>query len=226
MDIGFVYILLNPAFPKQVKIGRTAREPRKRAVELSRQTGVPDDFIVLYDEIVAEAKQVESLMHSRFSEYRTKRNKEFFQVPPKEAIMALQEIALRYPIPTSTTILTADLLPHFTRYFGAYLDPSVISIKIVQLPGICYLETIRQSKPDESPITSREQIPLHGLVEPDQPTLDDLRANEARLKSCDAYDWIMISDIFPEETAYKIAEEWERPGGKLEQAEKIGDDVF
>ena len=139
LDIGFVYILLNPAFPKQVKIGRTAREPQKRAVELSRHTGVPDDFIVLYEEIVAEAKQVENLLHSRFSEYRTKRNKEFFQVPPKEAIRALQETALRFPVPQSTPILTADLLPHFTGNFSAYLDPSVISIKLVQLPGICYL---------------------------------------------------------------------------------------
>jgi len=63
LNIGFVYILLNPAFPRQVKIGRTARDPQKRANELSRQTGVPDDFIVLYEEIVSDAERVETLLH-------------------------------------------------------------------------------------------------------------------------------------------------------------------
>jgi hypothetical protein len=225
LSIGFVYVLLNPAFPRQVKIGRTARDPKKRAGELSRQTGVPDDFIVLYDEIVADAEQVEDLLHSRFSAYRPKRNKEFFQIPPKEAIRALQETALRFPVPPTTPILAVDLLPHFTRYFGAYLDPKVVAVHFIQLPGVCYLEVTRQPKTGEPPIITKEEVPLSGLVTPDAPTLDDLRANEAYLKSRDEYDWIMISDLFPLETAYKIAEEWEQPGGKLEQKRKSRGDI-
>jgi hypothetical protein len=224
LSIGFVYILLNPAFPHHVKIGRTARNPQKRAGELSRQTGVPDDFIVLYEEIVVDAEQVEGLLHSRFSAYRTKKNKEFFQIPPKEAIKALQEIALRFPVPSTTPTLKVDMLPHFTRYFGDYLDPRIVAIHFIQLPGVCYLEVTRQPATGVSPITTQEEIPLYGLVTPDMPTLDDLRANEALLRSCDAYDWIMISDLFPAESASRIADEWERPGGKLEQRRQHRDD--
>jgi hypothetical protein len=119
VSIGFVYVLLNPVFPRQVKIGRTARDPQTRAGELSRQTGVPDDFIVIYDEIVADAKQVEDLLHARFSEYRTKKNKEFFQIPPKEAIRALQEMARRFPIPStisSLVVICCRTLPSTSRH--------------------------------------------------------------------------------------------------------------
>lgn len=217
MSIGFVYILLNPAFPRHVKIGRTARNPQERVSELSRQTGVPDDFIVLYDEIVADAEQVEGLLHSRFGAYRTKKNKEFFQISPKEAIKALQEMALRFPVPPTTPALKVDMLPHFTRYFDDYLDPRIVAVYFVQMPRVCYLEVTRQALTDALPITTQEEIPLYGLVTPDMPTLDDLRANEALLRSCDAYTWINISDLFPLESAARIAEEWERPGGKLEQ---------
>jgi len=220
VSIGFVYVLLNPAFPRQVKIGRTVRDPQKRAGELSRQTGVPDDFIVLYDEIVADAKQVEELLQARFSEYRTRKNKEFFQIPPKEAIKALQEMAVRFPVPSTISSLVIDLLPHLTRYFAAYLDPIVASVRLVQLPGICYLEVIRQPKEGGPPITVQEELPLHGLVTPDAPTPDDLRVNEALVRSLDEYDWIMISNLFPVEIAEKIAREWEQPSGKLERKQK------
>ena len=215
--IGFVYVLLNPSFPRLVKIGRTARDPRNRAGELSRHAGVPDDFIVLYDELVADAKQVEDLLHAKFSEYRARKNKEFFEIPAKEAIKALQEMASRFPVPSAIRALVIDLLPHFMKYFAAYLDPKVAVVRLVQLPGICYREVIRQAREGGPPITTHEELPLGGLVTPDAPTLEDLRANEAKLRSLEEYDWIMISDLFPVEIAKKIAHEWERPGGKLEQ---------
>lgn len=220
MSNGFVYVLLNPAFPRQVKIGRTARNPQRRATELSRQTGVPDDYIVLYEEIVADPKQVEDLLHSRFSAYRTKKNKEFFQIPPKEAIKALQEIALRFPVNSTIPPLSADMLPYFRRYFGDCLDPSIIAIQFIQLPGVCFLEVTRRTESDAAPITTQDEVPLGGLVTPEELTLDDLRANEALLRLCDAYDWIMISNLFPPECAARIAGEWERPGGKLDQLQK------
>lgn len=217
MSIGFVYVLLNPAFPRQIKIGRTARDPRKRAGELSRQTGVPDDFIVLYEELVGNAEEVERLLHVRFGDYRTKRNKEFFQIHPAEAIKALLRVATGFPIPIGTPSLVADLLPHLRKYFAAHLDPRVGSVRLVQLPGICYLEVTRQPSGGGAPVTSSEGLSLAGFRVTAVPTLDDLRENEALVHRLDEYDWIMISDLFPAETAEKIARDWERPGGKLEQ---------
>jgi hypothetical protein len=108
------------------------------------------------------------------------------------------------------------LLPHFTKYFAAYLDSKVTGVRLVQLPGICYLDVTRQSEEGGPPILTQEELPLSGLATPDAPTLDDLRASEALVRSLDEYDWIMISDLFPVEAAEQIAREWERPGGKLE----------
>lgn len=217
LNIGFVYILLNPAFPRHIKIGCTARDPYRRAGELSRQTGVPDDFVVLFHELVGDAKQVEKLLHDRFAPYRMKRNKEFFQVPAQEAVRALLQLALRFPVPVSTPSLVVDLLPHFTKYFEKYLDPQVVEINLVQLPGTCYLDVTREPSTGDSPITTHEELPLGGLITPDEPTLEDLRRNELRVRSCDEYDWIMISNLFPPKVAHEIAHEWEKPMGKLDQ---------
>jgi hypothetical protein len=222
VNIGFVYVLLNPAFPKQVKIGRTFRHPERRATDLSRQTGVPEDYIVMYYEMVSDAPHVEDLLHTKFSEYRTKRNKEFFRVPPRDVIKALQEIAIRFPVPPTTPSLEADLFPHFRQNFGAYLDSAVIGIRLVQLPGFCFLNVTRQPNAGHTPVTKQDEIPLSGIRAQDTPTLDVLRANEALLRSLDAYDWIMISDLFPEETAKQIAQEWEKPGGKLDMRKQHG----
>jgi hypothetical protein len=46
---------------------------------------------------------------------------------------------------------------------------------------------------------------LDGLLTPDVATLDVLRIHTALLRSCDEYDWIMISDLFPTEIADEIA---------------------
>ena len=49
MAQGFVYILVNPAFPGYIKVGKTTKTPEERAKELSAATGVPTPFIVAYD---------------------------------------------------------------------------------------------------------------------------------------------------------------------------------
>jgi len=126
-------------------------------------------------------------------------------------------MALRFPVPKATTSLSTDLMTHFTRYFSAYLDPSIIAIKFKQLLDLCYLEVSRQPEKDGAIIKTQEEISLDGLEAPEEPALDYLRSNEAALKFCDEYDWIIISDLFPENIANKIAKEWERPGGKLDQ---------
>ena len=90
-------------------------------------------------------------------------------------------------------------------------------VRLIQLPGICYLEVIRQPKEGGTPITMQEELLLSGLATPETPALDDLRANEALARSLDEYDWIVISNLFSAEVAEKIARGWEQPSGKLER---------
>lgn len=47
---GYVYVLQNPAFPHLLKIGFTTRTPEERAEELSRHSGVPTPYRVVFSE--------------------------------------------------------------------------------------------------------------------------------------------------------------------------------
>jgi hypothetical protein len=48
-DSGFIYVLINVSMDGLVKIGKTQRDPEKRAIELSSATGVPTPFIVAFE---------------------------------------------------------------------------------------------------------------------------------------------------------------------------------
>ena len=87
--IGYVYIMINPAFPNLIKIGRTTKLSDARASELYT-TGTPGKFIVIYDELVDNCIEIEELMHLHFSNARYSDGREFFEIQPKEAIKILQ----------------------------------------------------------------------------------------------------------------------------------------
>jgi predicted transport protein len=94
MTEGYVYILLNRAFQNDYyKIGMTTKTPEERAKELSAATGVPRAFEVLYEQKVADCHRAERLLHQRLDRYRSTSNREFFQIPIKAAIKALEGVA-------------------------------------------------------------------------------------------------------------------------------------
>ena len=95
---GYVYIFINASLEKNViKIGRTNRNPTVRAKELSDQTGLPSEFIVAYDREVLDCEKAEIMIHDKLKKYRITdsrkdRNREFFRIPLKKAIGAIDEI--------------------------------------------------------------------------------------------------------------------------------------
>jgi hypothetical protein len=94
MADGYIYILLNRAFQNDhYKIGMTTKTPEERARELSGATGIPRDFEVLYAERVSDCNRAERLLHQRLRQYRSAGNREFFQIPLRAAIKALEEVA-------------------------------------------------------------------------------------------------------------------------------------
>lgn len=117
--IGYVYILVNSAFPNLVKIGRTSKDSFSRADELS-STGSPSKFVVAYDQLVSDSVIVESLLHEHFNEQRYAKNREFFEVSSKVAIDKLIEIAKQYSCdsPQSQTHQTIDYFsePSFNHF--------------------------------------------------------------------------------------------------------------
>lgn len=93
----YVYILINPAIPNLVKIGRTDRSPEDRASELAT-TGVPTAFIVAYEHQVGNSRGAESAIHALLQEkgFRPEASREFFKIPLKTAVAVVSEICAAY----------------------------------------------------------------------------------------------------------------------------------
>ena len=218
MAQGFVYVLLNPSFPDQVKIGRTEKTVELRAKQL-RTTGVPTPFIVVYDELVSDCYAVEDILHSRFAAYRTSGDREFFRVPVREAVRALQETAAVYKICNQAPLHKVEILSSIEQKYGIYLKPNIISIAIVQLTDICFLEVTCLTYPKaRDQIVERMDLSIFGADGGEMfPTTVPVEINATRfLNELDDYDLIMTgAPLFTSEACDQIAHEWEE-GGKLE----------
>lgn len=90
---GYVYILVNPAFPGFVKVGKTTKDPEARAREVSSGSGVPAPYAVAWDALVNDCHQVERLVHQELAHTRARNDREFFAVPLKKAISIVSSVA-------------------------------------------------------------------------------------------------------------------------------------
>lgn len=90
-DKGYVYVLINPSIKGMVKIGKTTRTPEERAKELSLATGVPTPFVVAYESCFINCSKAELFVHDYLGKhgYRVSNNREFFELPIKDAIDAI-----------------------------------------------------------------------------------------------------------------------------------------
>lgn len=94
MNSGYVYILVNPSFRDNlIKIGLTTRTPEERAKELSRNTGIPNEFVVAYKKHVFDCRVIEKLVHSYLEKYRSNERREFFNLPADLAISVIERIS-------------------------------------------------------------------------------------------------------------------------------------
>jgi hypothetical protein len=89
---GYVYVMLNPAFPHLVKVGRTTRSSSARAEELF-STGTPQKFIVAYDVFVDNCVEIELLVHEELKSFRYSENREFFEYSLSEVIKCVERIS-------------------------------------------------------------------------------------------------------------------------------------
>jgi hypothetical protein len=220
MTAGFVYIMLNPSFPDQVKIGLTKRTSEERAQEL-RTSGVPTPFIVIYDELVTDCGAVEASVHRKLAGYRVSKDREFFRIPVKKAIKTLQQEAAAYMMSPLVLKRRIEILPKLKETYRGYLKPDIVSVAIVQPPGVCFLEIVRQAddKLEESEIVEKEDLQVFSgsdfyssLFPPDAPIKENA---EKFVNELTAYDLIRAGvPLFTDTAAKEIARIWEK-GGKI-----------
>lgn len=90
--MGYVYILQNDSMPGLLKIGKTARNSRERAKELSSSTGIPTPFRVVFELSSDRYEILEREVHRKLARYRVGDNREFFKCTAGIAIKAIREI--------------------------------------------------------------------------------------------------------------------------------------
>ncbi|MCP1415425.1 GIY-YIG nuclease family protein [Paenarthrobacter sp. A20] len=138
---GYVYVLLDPSNPSEVKIGYTTKTVGERVQELF-STGRSRPLLALWDEYVLNPRYVESKLHQRFASFRVHPNREFFAIPPQEAIRALMdEAAHRYIARPVNSPGRAEVLAELREAHEEAIRSDVRSATVVVTQLGVYLET-------------------------------------------------------------------------------------
>ncbi len=89
---GYIYILRNAIFRDEVfKIGFSINS-EERAKQVSRGTGVPDNFFVIQKFKTINMILAENIIFKILESYRVNNNREFFQIPLEELIDKITKI--------------------------------------------------------------------------------------------------------------------------------------
>lgn len=88
-DYSIVYVLVNPAMPGLVKIGRTTLNDVAARLSQLYTTGVPVPFELKFACRVQNSDEVESALHVAFGPQRINARREFFKIEPEQVIAIL-----------------------------------------------------------------------------------------------------------------------------------------
>ena len=112
---GYVYLLTNPSFREDwVKIGKSARPVDVRSKELDN-TAVPLPFEIYATIRTIKYNEVEKLVHElidSLTDFRIRRNREFFNVNPQRALEIFKKIALTIDDAVITEYTDNKLIPN------------------------------------------------------------------------------------------------------------------
>jgi len=157
---GFVYILVNPAFPNLVKIGKTTVSPASRAKEVSRGTGVPAEFQVAWACEVVNCHSTERLLHSKLNMHRFRSNREFFEIAIERAISECASICesrrvavdgnISYPEPIQSPTLDAETQTDGSTSFASIDSASRRAGGLVAAQGIDLTRWVTGATPENS----------------------------------------------------------------------------
>ncbi len=130
---GFVYVMHNCEHRQpSVKIG-LSRGPVERRAKTLDSTGSPGKFIPLFSVYVSDCGLVESLVHERLAEFRTRPEREFFRVSPDRAIHALIELSSPYllaPLMSGTEEPQVEVLSTLLKRYEGLLDKYLTSVTV------------------------------------------------------------------------------------------------
>ena len=162
MNQGYVYILSNPSLPGLVKIGQTSRSPEERARELSKNTSIPENFVVEFEIYTSNRVELEKDAHRQLSNYRVNTRREFFRVELEKAAQLLRQAANQLQhqlslLDEDTTGIerakryeSVEILDKLNKRFPNCLLTAITSVRFYQTAERCCLEVTEKSTVETS----------------------------------------------------------------------------
>ena len=92
---GYVYILVNGAYPNKCKIGMTTSTPEKRLAQVN-SAGVVNDWELAYAYKCSRPFDFEQAIHLRLDDLRSRADREFFDIDLNDAIYLIEEMGIDY----------------------------------------------------------------------------------------------------------------------------------
>ncbi len=97
---GWVYVLTHPAWDKlgMVKLGRTGRDPRTRAAEITAVSGLLAPATVAWCSPVSDMAAAEQAVHRMLGRHRVRKRRELFRVDVATARGVVEAVAGSLPV--------------------------------------------------------------------------------------------------------------------------------
>ena len=209
---GYVYILVNPSMPGLIKVGRTLRDSRMRARELS-STGVPTPFQVAFEIFAEQHETLEARVHLELTDFRVNAAREFFRYPLDKAIALL--IKLAEPIQSSAEQYVAeDVTQRLREKYSMFLRPDIVAVRVVQIPGRVWLEITTEKETAGYLVDQTiQRTDLAFIADTDEAFFrpeDDISLNANKLvNNYDVYSIVMTTDLFHDEACQQIVRSYQ-----------------
>lgn len=205
---GYVYILVNPSMPGLIKVGRTLRDSRMRARELS-STGVPTPFQVAFELFAEHHETLEAMVHLELTDFRVNAAREFFRYPLDKAIALLIQLAKTLQS-SAEQYVAEDVTQRLREKYSMYLRLDIVAVRVVQMPGRVWLEITTEKEIAgylvDQTIQRTDLAFIAGTDEAFFRPEDDVRLNASKLvNDYDVYSIIMTTDLFHDEACQQIA---------------------
>lgn len=103
---GWIYVLTHPAWEGlgMVKIGRTGRNPRTRAAEITSVSGLLAPCKIAFCSPVSDMAGAEQAVHRMLAPHRVRKRRELFKVDVATAQQVIRAVAGSQPPPNHTLL--------------------------------------------------------------------------------------------------------------------------
>jgi hypothetical protein len=100
---GWIYVMAHPAWDKirMAKIGKTGRDPRTRAAEITSASGLLAPCTIAWCSPVSDMAAAETAVHRMLGDKRVRKRRELFRVDSAIAGQVVEAVAASLPSPRS-----------------------------------------------------------------------------------------------------------------------------